>query len=527
MTDPEQIYTQALHAAGQRNWPRARALALDVLRISPEQGGMHYVAGVASLELGHVPQAVEHLRLATRLEPGRANFAAMYARALSQAQLPSLDEATRALSLSPKDPALLMMLGMVFSQGADHRQATEAFRRATELMPGYVPNRFALASSYIFLGDMAQAERELDQCLARDPTFWKAYLARSQLKRQRTDDNHVEELQALLARRRDPEIASAGAQICLHLALAKELEDLGRYGEAFEHMTSGKAAGRRPGYSSQADAAIFDAMRHSFGQAPGSREKGGHADDAPIFVLGMPRSGTTLVDRIISSHPDVQSGGELSSFPLAFKQLSGSRTPRLLDLDTIERSRQNDDRRVGAAYMQHARISVGEARRFIDKLPHNFLYIGAIARALPHARIVCLRRHPLDTCLSNLRQLFGEDSPFHDYSYDLLDIGRHYIEFDRLMAWWRQQLPERVLEVDYEELVTNQEAVTRRILAHCDLSWNDACLRFEQNKAPVASASAVQVRQPIHRSSLDHWRHFKPELATLKALLAQAGIRTD
>jgi cytochrome c-type biogenesis protein CcmH/NrfG len=527
MADPEQIYAQALHAAGQRDWPRARALALDVLRISPQQGGMHYVAGVASLELGYVPQAVEHLRLATRLEPERANFAAMYARALSQAQRPSLDEASRALALSPKDPTLLMMLGMVFSQGADHRQATEAFRRAAELMPGYVPNRFALASSYIFLGDMTRAERELDQCLELDPTFWKAYLARSQLKRQRADSHHIDELQALLARQQDPEIASPGAQVCLHLALAKELEDLGRYSEAFEHMAAGKAAGRRPGYSSEADAAIFDAMRRSFEQTPGKAGAGGHTDDAPIFVLGMPRSGTTLVDRIISSHPDVHSGGELNSFPLAFKQLSGSRTPRLLDLDTIERSRQSNHGRVGAAYVEHARISVGEARRFIDKLPHNFLYIGAIARALPHARIICLRRHPLDTCLSNLRQLFGEDSPFHDYSYDLLDIGRHYIEFDRLMAWWKQQLPDRVLEVNYEDLVMNQEAVTRRMLAHCDLSWNDACLRFEQNEAPVASASAVQVRQPIHRSSLDHWRHFEPELAALKVLLAQAGIRMD
>ena len=482
---------------------------------------MHYVAGVANMELGQVPQAVEHLRVATRLDPQRANFAAMYARALALAQLPALEEAERAMSLSPRDPSQLMMLGMVFSQYAAHEQATQAFRRATDLMPNYVPCRFALSSSLIFLGETAQAEQELDRCLAQDPTFWKAYLSRSLLRRQRTSDNHVDALLALLAKG-GSEISGPGAQVFLHMAVAKELEDLGRYDEAFPHLVSGKAAGRPQGYTSEADAEIFTAMRDAFSAAPAPAA--GTTSRMPIFVIGMPRSGTTLVERILSSHPDVHSSGELMSFPLSFKRLSGSRTPRLLDVDTIARSRAIDWNQAGADYLDHARPSAGDKKYFVDKLPHNFLYVGAIAHALPHARIICLRRDPLDTCVSNLRQLFGEDSAFHEYSYDLLDIGRHYIQFDRLMAYWRRQLPGRVLEVSYETLVAEQETTTRLLLDHCQLPWDDACLRFEKNEAPVSTASALQVRQPLNRSSIAYWRHYEHWLTPLRQLLADAGI---
>ena len=521
MIDPAQIYAQALDAATRRDWPRARSLANDVLRVSPEQGGMHYVAGVANMELGQVPHAVEHLRLATRLDPQRANFAAMYARALALAQLPALEEAERAMSLSPRDPSQLMMLGMVFSQYEAHEQAAHAFRRATELMPNYVPCRFALSSSLIFLGEVAQAEQELDRCLAQDPTFWKAYLSRSLLRRQRASDNHVDELLALLAQDGN-EISSPAAQVFLHMAVAKELEDLGRYDEAFPHLVSGKAAGRPQGYTSEADAEIFAAMRDAFFAKPEHSSKA--ASRTPIFVIGMPRSGTTLVERILSSHPDVHSSGELMSFPLTFKRLSGSRTRRLLDVDTIAHSHTIDWAQAGADYLAHARPSAGDTPYFVDKLPHNFLYVGAIARALPQARIICLRRDPLDTCVSNLRQLFGEDSSFHEYSYDLLDIGRHYIQFDRLMAYWQHQLPGRVLEVSYETLIAEQEATTRLLLDHCKLPWNDACLQFEKNEAPVSTASALQVRQPLNRSSIGYWRHYEGSMAPLRQLLTDAGI---
>ncbi|MEO7198993.1 MAG: sulfotransferase, partial [Dokdonella sp.] len=183
-----------------------------------------------------------------------------------------------------------------------------------------------------------------------------------------------------------------------------------------------------------------------------------------------------------------------------------------------------DWRKLGETYLTSTRPGTGKKPRFIDKLPHNFLYAGYIAKALPKAKIICLRRNPMDTCLSNFRQLFAPKTPFFDYSFDLLDTGRYYVLFDRLMAHWQRVLPGRILELDYEELVDSQETCSRRLLQHCELPWHDACLQFERNPSPVATASAVQVRAPIYRSSMQRWRHYEAQLTDLRALLRNAGI---
>jgi hypothetical protein len=347
-----------------------------------------------------------------------------------------------------------------------------------------------------------------------------AHLALAQLRRQTADRNHVERLRALLA------AVPAGddtTRMYLELALAKELEDLGDIPTSFAHLAAGKRAGRSGrGYDPARDAALFDAIRESFPVPVDAG--GGFATGEPIFVIGMPRSGTTLVERILSSHPQVQSCGELQNFSVALKRASGSTTRPILDVDTVVRARGADAAAMGRMYLESTRPLTGAKPRFIDKLPHNFLYAGHIARALPGARIVCLRRDPLDTCLGNFRQLFALTSPFYDYSFDLLDTGRYFLQFERLMAHWRQVLPGRILEVDYEALVAAQEAESRRLLDFCGLDWDDAVLRFEDNAAPVATASAVQVREPINTRSLGRWRRYEAELAPLRALLREGGL---
>jgi hypothetical protein len=241
----------------------------------------------------------------------------------------------------------------------------------------------------------------------------------------------------------------------------------------------------------------------------------------------MPRTGTTLVERIISSHPDVQSAGELLNFPLAVKQASAVDTPDLIDLKTIAGVRQPDWQSLGEAYLSATRPLTGGKAHFVDKLPHNFLYLGWIAHALPNAKIVCLRRNPMDTCLSNFRQLFAPKAPYFDYSYDLLDTGRYYVLFDRLMAYWRKLFPGRILQVDYESLVESQEPSTRQIIDFCQLPWHENCLRFDKNPSPVATASAVQVRSPIYRSSMRRWKKYETELKPLRDLLEQSGIAVE
>jgi tetratricopeptide (TPR) repeat protein len=518
--DQARRYAEAVAAVNRGDWSQAQQLSMYLLRELPSHPDVCFLAGIAALYQHQAPLAVSCLQRAVQLDPTRADALAQLARAL--ATMSRTAEATelarRALAQSPDDPMTLDTLGVVFTQGTEYATAADLFRRVIALEPGQASYRFNFATSLIFAGKIDAAEGELEACLALDPRYWKAHLTLAQQRRQTPAHNHIERLRAALEDAGD----DADAVMYLNLAMAKELEDLEDYRQAFAALVRGKSAGAPRGGSSQRDDALFEAIERSFpGPAPATT---GFASDVPIFVFGMPRTGTTLVERILSSHPDVQSAGELQDFGVALKRASGSRTPAVLDVDTFERSRVIDWTQLGKAYITATRARAAGKPHFIDKLPHNFLYAGHIANALPKARLICVRRDPLDTCLSNFRQLFSRDSLYYDYSFDLLDTGRYYLRFNRLMEFWRRQFPGRILEIDYEAVVEEQEASTRRLLEFCGLPWSDACLHFERNAAPVATASAVQVRKPIYRTSMQRWRHYGPELQPLIRLLDEAGI---
>ncbi|GAB3385840.1 tetratricopeptide repeat-containing sulfotransferase family protein [Lysobacter fragariae] len=521
--DPAQLYHQAVEALNRSDWPRALTLARQLVPIKSDHAGVHFVAGVAAMQLKQMPMALQHLKAAVTLNPNRADYAAQWARALASASLfrEAVEAADVAVNLGPADPLTFDTLGVVYSQANAHEKAAQMFRRAAVMLPDVPSFRFNLATSLTFSGDLAAAEQEYEECLARDPRYWKAHLGLAQLRRQEQDNNHVRRLESLV--QQYP--GDTTAQMYLHLALSKELEDLGQREQSFDHLVVGKSAGRRTGYASDRDAAMFDALQQVFANPVAAGA--GHSSEEPIFVIGLPRTGTTLVERILSSHPQVHSAGELQNFGVILKRASGSRTPDLLDPDTIARAAGLDWDRVGRAYIASTRPGTGHTPRFIDKLPHNFLFAGHIAQALPNAKIVCLRRNPLDSCLSNFRQLFAQASPHYDYSFDLLDTGRYYVMFDRLMAHWQRVLPGRILEIDYETIVDAQEASTRRLLEFCGLPWDEDCLRFEQNQAPVSTASAVQVREPIYRSALQRWKQYESQLAGLRVLLESAGIDVE
>jgi tetratricopeptide (TPR) repeat protein len=524
MADPKQMYEQAVTAFNRRDWRSVLDLATKLLALAPDHAALHYLSGVASLELQQLPMAVKHLGYAAELEPRNGNYAAQFARSLLSLRMTkeALTTAHRTMALAPLDAQTLDTLGVVFSLCNAYQPAAEAFRQVVALAPTNAQYRFNYATALIAAGDIAGAEEQLESCISIDPIFWNAHLTLAQIRRQTSTHNHVSRLRDLI-----PKAGSAPlANMYLHLALAKEYEDLSDYPNAFTHLSQGKAAGGRTrNYSTNRDKELFSALTEAF---PGPiAEASGHDTSEPIFIIGMPRSGTTVVERIISSHPDVFSAGELQNFGVILKRMSGSQTFSLLDPDTVTRSRQLDWRQVGQRYVDSTRPLTGSKPRFIDKLPHNFLYAGFIAKALPKAKIICLRRNPMDTCLSNFRQLFTLSSPYYDYSFDLLNVGRYYVLFDRLMAHWQRVLPGRILEVGYEALVDAQEAGSRKIVEFCDLPWNDACLDFHQNASPVATASAVQVREPMNRRTIDRWRSYEEQLVELQSLLRSEGITID
>lgn len=518
MHDP--LRAAAFAAIDRGDWRGAQHLGASLLARSPVDPDGHYVIGVAASRLHHLHPAVEHLRRAAILRPAWPEAFAELARAyLTLGNAPGAVElADQAFARSPGRAATLDTLGVIYGQAGLHAKAQSAFAAAVAKAPGNAASRFNLGSTLAFTGQAEAAEAEFEACLDHDPTFWRAYLFLAQVRRQTPERNSLDRLQRALAG-----AASNEARFYLHMALAKVMEDLGRYEEAFAHLVEGKTAGGAGrGYTSSRDEKVFDTLMQASAE-PLPPPTGQVA--APIFVIGMPRSGTTLVERILSSHSQVQSAGELRNFMVMLERAAGGIPGFIFNPAFAEATRAVDWDALGREYLSSTRHLHGEAPHFIDKLPHNFLFAGFIARALPGARIICLRRDAMDTCLSNFRQVFALNSPHFDYSFDLLDTGRYYLMFDRLMAHWRQALPGRILEVQYEDLVDDQEAQTRRMLAFCGLEWEEACMRFEENAAPVATASAMQVRTPMSRSSIGRWRRYGPQLSDLLQLFSEHGVR--
>lgn len=524
--DPRQRYQQAVDALNRGDWKQAQALAMALRREIPPHAGVCFVAGVAAREQLQIPLAIECLEQAVRLNPQRPDYLAQLARAWAQASEPgrALELAERAAALPCSDPVTFDALGLVYTIAHAHEKAADMFQRAAAALPASGRSQFNYATALTLAGDIDGAARALEACLRADPRYWKAYLSRAHLRRHQPEDNHIRELRSLL----DTVDGDAMAALCVNLALFKELEDCGEHDEAFQRLVDGKAAWRRhaPGYSTNDDEELFSALVDACPRdVPASA---GCDSREPIFIIGLPRSGTTLVERIVSSHSQVYSAGELQNFGVALKRATGSTTPPVLDLDVVARSRAGLDwKALGERYLASTRPGTGAKPHFIDKLPQNFLYAGYIAAALPNARIICLRRNPMDSCLGNFRQLFAPGSPFSEYSFDLADTARYYVLFDRLMQAWRERIPGRILELQYEDVVDDIEGTARRLLGFCDLPWEDACVRFEENPAPVATASAVQVREPVNRRGIGRWKRYESQLQPVREVLEAAGIALD
>lgn len=496
--------------------------AATLVADNPEDAEGHFLLGIAASSAGRIRIGMRHLGQAVALNPQgeyRAHFAKLLTLVRQDGDAAAmLKHAEQAL---PTDALSRDTMGCVYARLGDHAAALGHFTEAVQLAPRNAEYRYNQAVTLNFLGRTDEADEALEALIALAPGDARAHHLLAGLRKQTPQRNHVERLTHAYARMRDRR-----GRLLLGYALAKELEDVGQPAEALERLCAVNAEHRKTlPYAFARDAAAFDAVEAAWPLAAPATET---PADAPIFVIGMPRTGTTLVDRILSSHPGVESAGELQAMPLAVKQAAGTRTATVMDPETIAAAACGDMASIGRDFLQRASHHRRDpALRFIDKFPGNFFYAGFIARALPSARIVCLRRHPMDTVLSNFRNLFAVSSRYYDYSYDLLDIAAYYARFDRLMALWREALPDRLIEVHYEHLVADQEGQTRRILAHCGLEWSDHCLSFHANKAPVSTPSAAQVRRPIYADSVARWKRHAEVLEPVRRFFMAAGIPCD
>jgi tetratricopeptide (TPR) repeat protein len=486
-----------------------------VIALNPSHGSAHYSLGTVLMAQGRIAEATVHYERALQLSPGHADLHNNLGVALAEQGRTA--EATvhyeRALVLSPGYAAAHGNLGTALGEQGRTGEAAAHLERAIELDPGQADAHNSLGNLYKDEGRFEDAMAHYARAIAIRPDHGEAYLNRSEIKRFLPGDAELAALEALV-RRND---LSATKAIHIHFALAKALEDTREYGRSFAHLRTGNALKR--GQIRYDETRALGMLRRIAAVFDGSlldRLRGaGDPSQVPVFVLGMPRSGSTLIEQILASHPQVHGAGELPGFEAAASGVfnTGAGYPECVSaLDGVTL------RRLGQAYLAGL-PAIGDGKlRIVDKLPGNFLNIGLIRLFLPNARIVHTMRRPVDTCLSCYSKLFTSG---HRYTYDLAELGRFYRGYRELMAHWRAALPPgAMLEVAYEDVVGDLEGQARRLIDYCGLRWDDRCLRFHETRRPVRTASAIQVRQPLFRSSLERWRKYETEIAPLLDELA-------
>jgi tetratricopeptide (TPR) repeat protein len=410
-------------------------------------------------------------------------------------------------------------LGLLLSRIELHEQALEKYREASRLEPTESQHYYNLASVYRFLGDFTAAEESLARAIAINPADYDAYKLRADLRRQTPENNHVPELSALL----DAGIDDVRGRIEVLHALAKELEDLGDYEQCWASLKQGADTRRRVmRYDVSGDIDTMARIREVYSAQMFQGHIQGDDNGEAIFILGMPRTGTTLVERILASHSQVHAAGELNNFALEMTRLARqAQQGQTSKTELVGLSATLDFAALGRAYIESTRPATLAAPRFLDKMPLNFLYAGLIHLALPGARILHLRRHPLDTCFAIYKTLFKDAYPF---SYDLRELGRYYLAYQALMEHWHSVIPGVIRDVQYETLVSGIEEESRQLLDACDLDWEPRCLRFYENTQASTTASASQVREPAYTSSIGRWKKFEKQLQPLIDTLAAGGM---
>jgi len=417
---------------------------------------------------------------------------------------------------------LASMLASLYVRVDDHERAVKFYERAIKLDPKNAKHHFSLAATYRFMGRLAEAEQACDNALERDPAEYEAYLIRADLREQTEDNNHISSMDSVLAEGVDEYMG----EVMLCHAIAKECEDVGQFEKSFRHLSRGAALRRKHlSYDVSKDLRIIDRIIEVFSKDRMRQTKPtGCSSTAPIFVIGMPRTGTTLVERIIGSHSTVTSAGELPDFSQIMTQMvreqSGGQS--ISQGEMISASLDLDMSQLGESYVESARGLAGKTPKFIDKLPFNYLNVGLIQLALPNAKIVHVTRDPMDTCYAVFKTLFQRAYPF---SYDLEDLGKYFNAYQRLMDHWHKLLPNRIHPISYEALVQDSEIQSRHLVEHCGLDWEEQQSRFYESEAPSTTASASQVRQPVYSSSVGKWRNYERELLPLTKILQATTVK--
>ncbi len=518
----------AWHYINQQNVDQAKLACKTLLSQYPQCDEGWFALSFLAFQLGNIKQALAHINQAIAIACQNERWLLHKAHILlvikdKKGAKALLDKINLN---SPKDIDFYAEFALVFNKLSEYKKAEYYYQRAIALATctpkAYQASLyFNLATMQRYLGKVVQANANLNKAIELNPQDSEAYLLRANLQKQTLDNNHILQIQTLLTKKQSlPPLSKA--QLCY--ALAKEFEDIEQFQQSFHYLQQGASIRRRCiNYDVKEDIATLKEIIKVFDNSCLTQTVDGCDDSRAIFIVGLPRTGSTLVERILSSHTHINTAGELNDFAIEMLrqcQNIQARSPQN-KLETVALSSRINFKALGQAYKERTHEYCAKGQYFIDKLPLNSLYIGLIHLALPNAKIIYVKRNPLDTCYAIYKQLFTQGYPF---SYDLKELGEYFIAHYYLMAHWKKQLADKIYEMDYEQLVTNPANEIKKLLKFCKLDWQKSCELFYQNNNASTTASASQVRQPIYQSSLYKWRNYQQQLAPLQQQLLLAGI---
>ena len=516
----QELLAQAFNLLQQGRTTEAIHLSDALLAAHPNDAEVLFLASETRLEIGDPESALGFICEAIQAAPGQVPLLLKKADNLImlRCRVDARKAAGEAAMIAGDDGRALWEIGKRYSRCDDPAGALPLYLHAQRTLGSHPVLLHDLAMARFFTGDIEGAEQDLEALLAAAPMTAHALYLRSTLRRQTEARNHVDDLQRRLA---TGFTDAVGRATCL-FALAKELEDLGRSDASFAALAEAAALKRQNmHYDAAAERASIDSIRVEYTEHVMQAEAVGHDEAGAIFIVGMPRTGTTLLERMLGRHSDVASAGELLDFGQLLAAASRQAQAAHPESTMTEASLKIDFAALGRNYMAAAREAAGGSQVFIDKMPINYIYCGLIRKALPNARIIQLVRDPMDSCYAIYKTLFNQAYPF---SYDFDELADYYATYHRMMRHWHDVMPGNILDVHYENLVTDTEAQARRVLAWCGLEWQDAVLSPSDNDTPSTTASAAQIREPVHTSSLGKWRRYESQLAPLKDRLTAAGI---